>query len=66
MTKKRDSLRVRRPRNTPIENKTVLIRGLPAHAMKAGEAYLKNKKKTHEQDQSALFSRAGTGPEPGY
>jgi hypothetical protein len=34
--------------------------------MKAGEAYLKNKKKTHEQDQSALFSRAGTGPEPGY
>ncbi|OGX37627.1 MAG: hypothetical protein A3C36_05090 [Omnitrophica WOR_2 bacterium RIFCSPHIGHO2_02_FULL_52_10] len=47
--KKRDSLRIKRPRNQLIENKTVLIRETPAHITLAGDACLNAQKKAHDR-----------------
>ena len=48
MVKKRDSQKVRKPRKTMIENRTVMIKASTQNLMKSEEVYRKMQKKAHE------------------
>jgi hypothetical protein len=48
MTLKRDSIKVRKPRQTRVENKTVIIKASVQNLLKREEVYVKTQKKAHE------------------
>lgn len=48
MIKKRDSQRVRKPRQTTVENRTVIVRSRASNVVKPEELYTRESKKAHE------------------
>ncbi len=55
MTKKRDSLRVRKPRQTTVENRTIIISKTTSSKTKPEIMYVKNQKKAHELRERRLY-----------